>query len=390
MKRILFMHQASSIGGGSYCLLNVVKSIDNSKFEPVVALKSEGPLADELRKLNVRVVFFSQMTPIPYNRSLWSWRSLMAYYRADKSADALKILLKENNIDIMYLNNMMLYRYLKPAKETGVKTIIHIREHWPLDEHKEQLEWARKCVYQYADKMVAINKYSATIFPQKEATVVYDWIDMDSRFENSPLSDIFEENMTDKRVYLYTGGVQRIKGAVEVITSFTKCIEDSDARLLVIGINPYGYISKVKQLLASMGVKSYFYKVREAILADSRIHCIPPTYMLAHIMQQCYCNLSYFTIPHANLAMAECEIMGTPSIASETEESLEYSFDGSLSSLYEINNLASFQKAIMEFPNECQTLQDNLLRHSEKIKDMFSPEKNISKLNKTITDLAIC
>lgn len=34
-------------------------------------------------------------------------------------------------------------------------------------------------------------------------------------------------------------------------------------------------------------------------------------------MQQCYCNLSYFTIPHANLTMVEAGIEYLPTIAAK-------------------------------------------------------------------------
>lgn len=385
------MHQASTIGGGSYCLLNIVMNIDYTLFEPVVALKSDGPLADELRKLNVQVVFFPQMAPIPYNRSLWSYSSLMAYHKAGQSANALKALLTANKIDIIYLNNMMLCRYLKPAKEAGVKTVIHVREHWPLNEHTKQLEWARHFVYEYADKMIAINQYSASIFPMKESTIVYDWIDMDSRYENRPLSEIFGEDMTDKKVYLYTGGVQRIKGATEVLSTFVHHVKNKNARLLVIGINPSlsgaGAKEKLKKILSRIGIKSYFYQVAELIQSDTRIKCIPPTYMLAHIMQQCYCNLSYFTIPHANLAMAECEIMGTPSIAAENDEAIEYSLNGKLSILYKPNSKKAFVNAIKMFDVHYRDIQDELLAHSDVIKSRFDKQLNIIKLNCLIKSL---
>ena len=53
MKRLLLMHQSSSIGGGSYCLLNIVKALDRSLWEPIVALKEDGPLTGEIKKMGV-------------------------------------------------------------------------------------------------------------------------------------------------------------------------------------------------------------------------------------------------------------------------------------------------------------------------------------------------
>lgn len=388
-QRILFMHQASGIGGGSYCLLNVVKAVDETLFEPVVALKSEGPLADELRKLGVEVVIFSQMAAIPYNRGLLQRGSLRAYWAVERSKKALKQLLADNRIDVLYLNNMMLCRYLQPAKECGCKTVVHVREHWPLNEHKRQLEWARHCVYQYADKMIAINHYSASMFPEKEATIVYDWIDMDSRYKPMPLSDIFGEDMTGKKVLLYTGGMQRIKGAYEVVKTFTECLTDQHLRLLVLGftseLSGSGRTKKIKMLMYKLGIPTYEYKVKMQARKDSRIACIPGVYEIKDIVTQADCMVSYFTIPHANLAMAESIIVGTPVIAARTEEADEYSLGGKLAYLYPMNDVKAFELALMDFVHRPkETLKE---KDRERIAEMFLPQRNILNLNNTLKEL---
>lgn len=387
MKRILFMHQASTIGGGSYCLLNILREIDKSNIEPVACLASDGPLRMEIEKLGIEVVIFTKMAAVPYNRSLWSYSSARAYWRVKQSISSFKQLLNDKNIDVVYLNNMMIYKYLKPAKECGCKTVLHCREHWPLDEHIIQLKWAQNEVYQYADELIAINHYSASIFSKKKATIVYDWIDMDSRYEYRPMSDILGEEASGKKVYLYTGGVQKIKGAVEVLSAFKNIITDKNARLLVLGINPNGDISWYKQLLSKIGIKSYYYRVKELIKTDSRIKCIPATYMLSHIIQQCYCNLSYFTIPHANLALAEAQIMGCPSIAADNEEAREYSLNGQLSLLFAANDYDAFGKAIKEMDYRHSELVDNLYKYATEIKCKFSKETNVKNINRVIYNL---
>ena len=100
---------------------------------------------------------------------------------------------------------MMLYNYLKSAKKCGCKTILHIREHWPLDEHTIQLQWARKYVYKYADEIIAINKYSASVFPDKKSTIVYDWIDFSDRYEPISMNDfIYVKTQTIQYFFQHT------------------------------------------------------------------------------------------------------------------------------------------------------------------------------------------
>lgn len=391
MKRILFMHQASCIGGGSYCLLNVVKAVDKTLFEPVVALKSEGPLAGELRNLGVDVIIFPDMAAIPYNRGLMRRGSLRAYWAVERSKKGLKQLLTTKKIDVVYLNNMMLCRYLQSAKECGCKTVIHVREHWPLDEHRRQLEWAKACVYGYADMMIAINHYSASMFPEKEVTIVYDWIDMDSRYKLMPLSEIFGEDMTGKKVLLYTGGMQRIKGAYEVIRTFVDEIAGKDCRLLVMGftkeLSGTGKKRKIKILMSYLGIPTYEYKVKMLASRDNRIACIPGMYEIKDVLEQVDCVVSYFTIPHANLAMAESIILGTPVIAARTEEAEEYSLDGKLANLYEMNNLKAYTNSVKNHLSGNNPKSEMAIEDRENVRMMFSRERNTEVLNKALREL---
>ncbi len=392
MQRILFIHQSSEIGGGSYCLLNVIKAIDRRKFIPIVGLKVYGPLVEEIKKLNIEIIYFNKLESILYNEALLKPKNSLRYLHIMFSISAFKSMLKSNKIDIVYINNMMLYRYLKPAKESGCITILHVREHWPLNEHIIQLSWARKMVHRYCDQLIAINNYSASIFPEKDSTIVYDWIDMNSRFEYYPLSKVFGENMSDKRVYLFTGGIQPIKGALQVLRTFVSEIKDPSARLLCIGLNPIietkSLRGQIKKNLASLGYYTYNWKVKKLMDSDSRIKNIPATYMITHIMQQCFCNLSYFTIPHANLAMAEAEILGLPTVAALNEEALEYSLNGKNAVLFEANNNSEFVRAIETMQINYQRYKDVLRDSHSVIAEMFSKQKNTLLLNQVISRVA--
>lgn len=391
MTRILFMHQTSSIGGGSYCLLNIIKAIDRERFEPVVALLSVGPLADELRKMDVEVVIFRQMAAMPYNRGLLQRGSLKAYWDIRKSIPVLKELLKDMNIDVLYLNNMMLCSYLQSAKECGCKTVVHVREHWPLNEHKRQLEWARKCVYRYADKMIAINHYSASMFPKKEATIIYDWIDMSLRSPKISLNVFFSENVSNKKILLFTGGKSIIKGTDYVVDVFTNYIVGNDYRLLILGIDKLkelkGWKHKVKLFLEHFGYYYYDKVLQEKLKADYRIKYVPSIYELGDIINQSHCFISYFRIPHANLALAENIIMCNPCIAADTEESREYTHNGEYAKLVEMNSPEIFAKETKSFLDSIEIWRNASANGSYTIAKMFDPITNITTLNNCLIQL---
>ena len=182
MKSILFVYHASNIGGGTYCLLNILKEIDRSKYNPIVLLRSKGDLVKEIKDLGIDVLYMPTMTLVPYNRSYWERGVLKAYWNIKKSFPMFESLLERINPDAVYFNTMMLAPYLEVAKKKGLKTAIHLREHWPLNEHVKQLFKVQNIITTYADQIIAINSYSASMVPKRDVTIVYDWIDLSNRY----------------------------------------------------------------------------------------------------------------------------------------------------------------------------------------------------------------
>lgn len=394
MTTVLFVHHVSSIGGGSYCLLNILREIDRSLFLPVVLLKAEGPLTQELQKLDIQYYLLDEMTVVPYNQSLMTFKAIKTYMHLRKSLCAFsKFLSAHKDIDLVYLNNMMLAPYLKIAKQHNKKTVIHIREHWPLNEHKLQLRHIQDTVYQYADQIIAINQYSASMFPQASDNIkhiVYDWIDFSGRYKEMPLRDILNEDISNLKVFLYTGGKLPIKGCIPVLKTFHR-INNSNYRLIVLGNNfdiPTNDLrGKIKLFLHKIGYDTYQYKIKRILDADSRILIIPSTYQIQHLLQQVDCVLSYFTIPHANLILAESIINNTICIAARNEESLEYSDNGQLAMLFKANDMADFYEAITSFESRAKELHRILQLESYKIKDLFDKQVNVQKLHYALTQI---
>lgn len=64
MKNVLFIYHTSSIGGGSYCLLNILKTLDRNNIKPVVLLRDKGPLVDEIQKYGIEVILFPLLRTI--------------------------------------------------------------------------------------------------------------------------------------------------------------------------------------------------------------------------------------------------------------------------------------------------------------------------------------
>lgn len=396
MKRILYLYHVSSIGGGSYCLLNLLMSIDRRKYLPIVLLCAEGPLCNEIRKLGIEVHTLPSLRTVPYNSTLFNAKTLLSLISLQKSKKSFRHILLKFRPDLLYVNTMMMYPYLRVAKKLGIKTCIHIREHWPENEHTWQRNRAITHIKRDADQLIAINRYSASMFNDItcRCTIVYDWIDMDNRYEPLPINNVMEEDCSNLKVYLYTGGLQTIKGLKEIVETFTQNIKGDEKRLLLMGVNPKvsvyeGMSGKLKKLLSLFGYKTYSQKVFEMIAKDSRIKCISSTYKITHLMQQVYGMVSYFTIPHANLALAEGVIVGTPSIAARTDESVEYSNNETLACLYTLNRIDEFIEAWKDFDNIRPSLVKLIETDSPQIKNLFEPHRNIALLDSVYSKILL-
>lgn len=387
MKKILYVFHCSTIGGGSYCLLNVLKCLDRTKYLPKVLLAYNGPLVDEIRKLDIEVLFYKELDSVPYNLSLWKRGTIAKYHKIEKSLSGFVEVVKHIEPDLVYLNSMMLYPYLKPVKKAGYRTIIHIREHWPINEHKKQLKRVHLFIQKYADHVVVINTFAANQVPniKNKTTIVYDWVDFTDRDKMISMSDIFKEDVSDKKVLLFTGGSAPNKGAKEVAELFSKYLIDKNLRLLVLGNNimKYGnnWKERVKMWLSDKGIRSFYgYELNNIIKTDKRIVCIPNIYEIKSLLDQCSCLVSYFTIPHANLALAEGIINNTVVVAAETEESLEYSLNGDLAFLFKMNNGSAFVKAVQMALAKNSLMKQKLAEHSYVVKNMFDKEQNVHTL----------
>lgn len=376
MKRILFVHQTSAIGGGSFCMLNVIRELDKTLFHIEVLVPKEGPLCTELRKLSITVHTIGGLRGIPYNRDVWKPKFALSYFYAFKIRKKIRSFIREHSYDIIYLNSMMLYPLLKTIKKEGIKAVIHIREHWPLKKHRLQLSYAQKHIEKYADQIFAINKYSASMFPISayKCAIVYDWIDMTDRYEYRPFEDFFGKEANNYKVFLYTGGFDQFKGIKDILYIFRN-IKDSNARLLILGELPESSSS------------DYLKECISLVNTDSRIRCIPKTYKIRHLVEQAYCVLSAFTIPHANLGLAEAIWLNKVSVAARNEESLEYSFDGTLAVLFAENDLYDFYQKVVDVDNHYSQIEKSIKENSYKVRHLFDKEKNVAVLNKTLKSI---
>ena len=391
--KILYVFHVSAIGGGSFCLLNMIKVLDTEKFEAVVCLKSKGPLVDELNKLGVKAIIKPFLNTVPYNRSLMRYSSIKQILLFLFSMRKFKMFIKELNPDIVHLNTMMMHPYAIAAKKNRSKVVVHAREHWPINENALQLKLARSIIKKYSDKIIAINKTTANILNLPLKTViVYDWIDFEDREKAIPFRLLFGEKHDELKVLLFLGGLQKIKGSLDIAIFFNEVISNKDLRLLIVGgnskeIDYSGMKGILKRTMKLFNFYSYSDKIKRIAQKDDRIVLIPPSHQVKSLFEQSYCTIAYPTVPHAILPIAEAIFLGKPVLSARTQEALEYSNEGKGATLFELNNKEDFLLKLKYVLESSEEIEQNALDSCEYIKEVFSKENNALILNNTYKTL---
>ena len=216
---------------------------------------------------------------------------------------------------------------------------------------------------------------------------------MSNRYKYMPLNDVFGEDLAGKKVLLYTGGFLRIKGADYVVNAFKNNVKGDEYRLLILGADLkkplVGIRHIIKSFLSHFGYRYYEQEMRDLVKTDFRIRCIPGVYELRHLVEQSFCFVSYFRMPHANLALAENIILGNPCIAADTEESREYSDNGLYAMLVKSNDPDNFTFYLNKFLLENEKWREAAKSGSVKIAQRFDKDYNIKALNETLRELLL-
>jgi len=246
---------------------------------------------------------------------------------------------------------------------------------------------SRYFINKYSSKIIAINKTSADIINLPAKTeVIYDWIDFKDRDGIVDLNKEYGVDVKKNKVFLFVGGFQKIKGAYEVLSVFTQLSLIENIKLLFISSNSYKYDKKslksiMKFVLRKLNRPVLSDKIRDIIKNDKRIVQIPMTKNIKSLYEQVHCLISFPTIPHAILPIAESLWNGNPVIAVDTPEAREYSNGGKSSILVEMNNIKNLENAILDFIKNEEEIKKEIKDSIESIKEKFNEKKNSILLN---------
>ncbi len=126
-QRVLYVHNSADIYGASRSLVRLLGVLDRARFEPLVMLPAEGPLADQLRALPVRVLIFPALSVID-RATFKSWKLPFFLLNIPLSALRLWRILKRERIDLVHTNTGVVLSPGLAARLAGVPHVWHIRD----------------------------------------------------------------------------------------------------------------------------------------------------------------------------------------------------------------------------------------------------------------------
>ncbi|MEO7318209.1 MAG: glycosyltransferase, partial [Chthoniobacteraceae bacterium] len=125
--RILYIHNSADIYGASRSLVRLLRALDRTRFEPLVMLPAEGPLAKLVRENGVRVIVYPALSVI--DRAVFkSWRLPFFLLNLPRSVLGLRAILKRERIDLVHTNTGVILSPGPAARLAGVPHVWHIRD----------------------------------------------------------------------------------------------------------------------------------------------------------------------------------------------------------------------------------------------------------------------
>lgn len=282
--RILYLEKPVFVGGSVISLYELVRGLDTSRYEPVVAFDGPNPYRDRFGTLGVPVITLSEQPPIAVPAtgsqrdiaaSLSRYANWMADgYRAAKQiyllarrdwpmARRLARLIKQNAIDLVHSNNSLNRAAVLAVRLTSVPHVCHVRmlhELSPVDRY----------LARYVNSFVYISKavercYCSQGVSASRGQVVYDSIDVDAFAQADQVAELRAEfGLTDQDWLISNvGRLDWWKGHDDFLQAMAKVTRSqSNVKALIVGAvdsvpRNQAYFQRLQQLVTDLGLSDH-------------------------------------------------------------------------------------------------------------------------------------
>ncbi len=126
MKPVLFVHQSAELYGSDRVLLTLVEGLDRTRFEPIVALPAEGPLAAALRERGIE----THVLPLALvsRASFGAGGALRLAAASASSVQALRRRFRGRGIRLVHSNTLAVLSGALWARASRLPHVWHVHE----------------------------------------------------------------------------------------------------------------------------------------------------------------------------------------------------------------------------------------------------------------------
>jgi glycosyltransferase involved in cell wall biosynthesis len=372
-KKIILIHNVSSIGGSGNQFIFIIKSlIESNKFNIQVCLKDKGPISEIIEKLGVKVTYLNYLNSYPYCKSFLNYVFYIEILKCIKSYFKLKNYFKNQDYDLIYFNSLLFFYYLPFVK----KSVIHVRENWYNKKNMVQYLVISELIKKSDCSIIYINKALKNIykFQIKYSAVIYDFIDFKK----------FSVQNRKRDGFLFLGGISKIKGIKEVLTA----LKDLDTKLKILGGTNnkrlhFGIKGKIKMFLYKLKIKFHHDKTLDLLdQLNSKCDNYDFTHDISGFYNTSLSSISFTEFPHALLSIPESLYNDCNVICKKDIFSVEYGFESK--NIQYVNNIEDLQNKMIK------RIAEKSIKTEEKIKNeilkKFSFDLNKYKVNLFLDD----
>jgi len=306
--KILYVHHAAGWGGAPLNMINIINTLDRSKYEPFVLLLKDSEVKDKLKEYNIPFKiaeskfyksFYSYFNfTIPgeikwyqlYSliRKSFSW-ILSRFYFSKKELDKI-------NFDIIHLNSSVLTDFLAIGHLKG-KVIIHIQE--PVSKGLLGIRYSffKNQIRKYADSIICISEDNKDrLGLLNKSIVVYNFISM---IDCEPPMESYHS----KKV-LYMGGASQIKGFETIVNALS--FINSDITVLFAGYYPkFNNLSIIKRIKRLRYSAIKFKKQINRMRNNEKAKELGLVFDISSTIDEVCCILSPFSVVHFSRPIIE-------------------------------------------------------------------------------------
>ena len=231
MKKILYLHAGAEMYGADKVLLDLIKGLDKSKFEPHVILPNDGVLVDELKKIGVIVKIIDY--PI-LRRKYFNINGVIRYICSYKKySDLIVDYVRKNQINLIHNNTTAVLEGIYVKQKCHIPLIWHVHE--ILLKPKIVVDFINFLMGKYADEIVTVSDAVAThilkskFISEKKVRVIYNGVDSNkfNEVDNTiHLREKFHISM-DKIIVGMIGRVNAWKGQNDFLTAMEPILKEN-------------------------------------------------------------------------------------------------------------------------------------------------------------------